>query len=609
MADLFGLRRVRSEHHVPSPRCFSSIAYQPNERAVWMHGGYSEPAPQNRPQYFNDLWRLDTETLSWAAVALSSQLPALAFHSSVILDSSLILYGGVANGAPSSCTYLVNLSSLDVSVSDFRSVDGTDSSGSLSSLSTGMTTPSPTVADEKKLKLFRATEIGPSARYGHSAVPHGSDKMAVIGGSSEKEGRIWTFSAKNNAWESSVVNVTQSLHRHFLHRSGMSCVPHPESPHDAVLLFGGYDHGSFRYTKDVLLFDLRTNSLQPLLPGGSISRVGWSFAAAFPQWNQPSRIAVVGGLEPIKLPGSSNNNSMSGSAGAVSGNAYTFPGVQNSAELIDFLVPVYDAQMNAWMMGHPVSRGHRSAEQAQLSRWVSLSKRAGVAVAVVGDERNEKRIKQPSQALLFGGIEQRPNLPLRFSNHLLSFTAVRDSPSFVDTEVDEWVAPSNFLDDLTLASQLGSAASAGRPFVLNSTGPGASATAAPHTSQLAAEGAVLNGSGRSFMPFQNYDEMKFLLNDTRSHCEESVNALKGDVKDLLAKWSDLYKLFGSVADRRLIHDVRADVDRLSVALKELERKREDDRNYVNQQLNALRLQFLPATVQPRAAKRGRDEMS
>ena len=79
----------------PSPRCQCSMDYFEKLNVVIIYGGKNDKSKNNGP-YFNDMFFLDVETLSWIQIELNDDhsFPTRGSHCSCIVDNELIIFGG-----------------------------------------------------------------------------------------------------------------------------------------------------------------------------------------------------------------------------------------------------------------------------------------------------------------------------------------------------------------------------------------------------------------------------------------------------------------------------------------------------------------------------------
>lgn len=78
----------------PSPRCQCSMNFFEKLNVVIIYGGKNDKM-KDGPSYFNDMFFLDVETLSWINIEFNDNIyPARAAHCSCLSDNELIIFGG-----------------------------------------------------------------------------------------------------------------------------------------------------------------------------------------------------------------------------------------------------------------------------------------------------------------------------------------------------------------------------------------------------------------------------------------------------------------------------------------------------------------------------------
>ena len=88
------LFKVLAKGSPPSPRCQCSMDFFEKLMVVIIYGGRNEKS-SNGP-YFNDMFFLDVQTLTWINIELNDDniFPSRGSHCSCIVDNELIIFGG-----------------------------------------------------------------------------------------------------------------------------------------------------------------------------------------------------------------------------------------------------------------------------------------------------------------------------------------------------------------------------------------------------------------------------------------------------------------------------------------------------------------------------------
>ncbi len=78
----------------PSPRCQCSMNFFEKLNVIIIYGGKNDKIKEG-PSYFNDMFFLDVQTLSWINIEFNDDIyPPRASHCSCLFDNELIIFGG-----------------------------------------------------------------------------------------------------------------------------------------------------------------------------------------------------------------------------------------------------------------------------------------------------------------------------------------------------------------------------------------------------------------------------------------------------------------------------------------------------------------------------------
>jgi hypothetical protein len=163
----------------PSPRFDGTIAYDPSTRQIYLFGG-EDTAPRD------DLWIYSLPDRRWREVQVSGSRPPARFGHTSVFDSTrkqVIVFGGQASG------FFNDVWAFDATQNTWRqlSQDG----------------------------------VGPSRRYGHSAVYDAARDRMVISHGFTNAGRFddtWAFDFISNTWRDLSPSGSRPLRAAFITR-------------------------------------------------------------------------------------------------------------------------------------------------------------------------------------------------------------------------------------------------------------------------------------------------------------------------------------------------------------------------------------------------------
>ncbi len=201
----------------PTERFDGTIAYDPQDRRIFLFGGQDFTGTQN------DLWTFTLAGRTWTQLNPTGAKPAARFGHTLVYDSMrhrLILFGGQAGG------FFSDTWAYDIATNAWRQL--------------------------------AADNAGPSRRYGHSAIYDTARDRVVISHGFTNSGRFddtWAFELATNTWRniSPPSGATRPLRR-CLHHAALN------AEGNEMLLYGGCSSGSGPCPQaDLWSFDLTSN--------------------------------------------------------------------------------------------------------------------------------------------------------------------------------------------------------------------------------------------------------------------------------------------------------------------------------------------------------------
>lgn len=126
---------------IMSERQNASMVYYPGNQSVYLFGGETLESNEDAPAAtFNDLWRLDTSSMKWSRVIISSApYPTPKCHASLVVwKEKLILFGGRASTHNRNDTFYseVHFFHVDTSTWEYITTDGACRIGGHSAIAT-----------------------------------------------------------------------------------------------------------------------------------------------------------------------------------------------------------------------------------------------------------------------------------------------------------------------------------------------------------------------------------------------------------------------------------------------------------------------------------------
>ena len=271
----------------PPPRLAHSTVYDPVEGQVILFGGTSFSGEETPLVDYDDTWAYDSKSIKWTELHPSGDLPSGRGGHAMVYDpegKQVILFGGgsEASGfndtwsydpAADSWTELAPAGKVPVA-RDGHSMVYDPKSGKviLFGGEDGATELSDTWAYDLKANEWtelRPRGARPQARCYHTMVydPVG-ERMILFGGSvlSGEEGMeavgiddAWAYDPQANTWTELAPPRDSPSARHF---TGATY----DAAGGRVILFGGYDDGSYEYLNDTWRYDPAANAWAEFAP-------------------------------------------------------------------------------------------------------------------------------------------------------------------------------------------------------------------------------------------------------------------------------------------------------------------------------------------------------
>jgi len=189
---------LESPESKPSARLDGTITYDPAGRQIYLFGG-QDSVPRN------DLWAYSLAQRRWIEIQVAGAVPPARFGHTLIFDSArrrLVLFGGQAGG------FFSDVWAFNISSTSWQQLS--------------------------------ADNVGPSRRYGHSAIYESARDRMVISHGFTNSGRFddtWAFDFGTNTWRDLSPSGTRPLRR-CLHHAAY------DSERGQMYLYGGCSSGS-----------------------------------------------------------------------------------------------------------------------------------------------------------------------------------------------------------------------------------------------------------------------------------------------------------------------------------------------------------------------------